>query len=378
MSKQLQLSVPIPCRENWDNMTKVEKGKFCASCQKQVIDFSTMSDREIATFFKKPILSLSKDGSVCGRFMQHQLERPIEIPKKRIPWVKYFFQITIPFFLASLKASAQGNVVIKTNKTVCIPSLKSHVEIEPVAKGIWGDTILANLKNSFTPKLEECFIGIAGAVSFRIEKKSTLLVGRVVNQNGEAIPFASVAIKGTKTMTACDSAGNFKLTCKNTKGRITLVSSSVGFIPVEKQIDLVKDSFTDIILMQNNQVSGEVVVTAYTDRHIKGMIAGSVSIISWPDSQKLNETKDNQIHVYPNPAKTNTSLNIEWKQSEDRSYILQLLNQSGQLTFTKEIWIDDEARVLNIQLPSVAAGNYFLRMINKKSGKSYTEKIIIE
>jgi hypothetical protein len=59
-----------------------------------------MSDRQVAEFFKKP-----STGSVCGRFMTDQLERDIEIPKKRIPWLKYFFQFAIPAFLVSIRAS---------------------------------------------------------------------------------------------------------------------------------------------------------------------------------------------------------------------------------------------------------------------------------
>src|SRR5215211_7593598 len=102
MGKHLQLSVPTPCHENWDKMNPVEKGRFCDSCQKKVIDFSHMSDREVATFFKKP-----STGSVCGRFMPDQLDRAFEIPRKRIPWLKYFFQITVPLFLANFKSKAQ-------------------------------------------------------------------------------------------------------------------------------------------------------------------------------------------------------------------------------------------------------------------------------
>ena len=105
MSKKLQLQIPTPCHENWDHMSPVDKGRFCSSCQKQVVDFSNMSDREIAMFFKKP-----STGSVCGRFMQDQLYRDIKIPKKRIPWVKYFFQIMLPGALFSMKATAQGKV----------------------------------------------------------------------------------------------------------------------------------------------------------------------------------------------------------------------------------------------------------------------------
>jgi hypothetical protein len=82
--------------------------------------------------------------------------------------------------------------------------------------------------------------------------------------------------------------------------------------------------------------------------------------------------------AFPNPVQSGTSLNIEWKQTEEGEYMLQLFNQSGQLTFNKVMWIDKDARVLNLEVPHVATGSYFLRMTNKNSGKSFTEKIIIQ
>jgi len=51
MLKNIQLSIPKPCHENWDAMSPVEKGRFCGSCQKQVVDFSNMNDWQIAEFF---------------------------------------------------------------------------------------------------------------------------------------------------------------------------------------------------------------------------------------------------------------------------------------------------------------------------------------
>jgi hypothetical protein len=116
MSKKIQLTVPKPCDENWDNMNPVEKGRFCNSCEKQVVDFSEMSDRQIAEFFKKPTT-----GSVCGRFMTDQLDREIIIPKKRIPWFKYFFQIALPAFIFSIKGSTQalqGKVAVNRRDTI--------------------------------------------------------------------------------------------------------------------------------------------------------------------------------------------------------------------------------------------------------------------
>jgi hypothetical protein len=129
MGKHIQLSITDPCHENWDSMNKAEQGRFCTSCQKQVVDFTSMSDSQLAAFFKKPIQSLSKDGSVCGRFFQDQLDRNVEIPRKRIPWVKYFFQFALPAFLMSAKAAAQGNVIVKSMPVIAENHLTGLVAI---------------------------------------------------------------------------------------------------------------------------------------------------------------------------------------------------------------------------------------------------------
>ena len=112
MSKKFQLQIPEPCHEDWNKMTPGDKGRFCDSCQKTVHDFTGMSDAQLIAFFKKP-----STASVCGRFYNDQLERDFEIPRKRIPWMKYFFQFTIPIFLTSLKTHAQGNLVLKERIT---------------------------------------------------------------------------------------------------------------------------------------------------------------------------------------------------------------------------------------------------------------------
>jgi hypothetical protein len=57
MSRQIQMTIPQPCDENWGDMTPTEKGRFCASCCKQVIDFTNMSDSQLAAFFRKSRLA---------------------------------------------------------------------------------------------------------------------------------------------------------------------------------------------------------------------------------------------------------------------------------------------------------------------------------
>ena len=166
MKKQLQITVAKPCHENWDKMSKTEQGKFCGSCQKQVVDFSSMSDRQLAAFFKKP-----SNGSLCGRFMSDQLDRSIDIPKKRIPWLKYFFSMLMPAFIIS-KVSAQTKIMGKVARPVR-DTTKTCISDERRTMGI------------VAPGIEPF-------------QKEFIVKGKIVDENGEPIPF--VAIEAGKTM----------------------------------------------------------------------------------------------------------------------------------------------------------------------------------
>ena len=67
---QKEIIIPKPCSENWNKMTTSEQGKFCQNCQKNVVDFTQKSDKEVLD-----ILAKSK-GNLCGRFTKQQLSTP--------------------------------------------------------------------------------------------------------------------------------------------------------------------------------------------------------------------------------------------------------------------------------------------------------------
>jgi hypothetical protein len=70
--KYLQIHLDQPCSEGWDSMKPDEKGRFCASCAKTVVDFTNMSNVDLLDFFKK-----NKGKDVCGRILPYQLECPL-------------------------------------------------------------------------------------------------------------------------------------------------------------------------------------------------------------------------------------------------------------------------------------------------------------
>lgn len=154
MPKYLSLKINEPCHENWDAMSQQAQGKFCGSCQKTVIDFTTMTDTQLVNFFKQ------NTGNTCGRFYDDQLDKQIAIPRKQIPWLKYFFTITLPAFLFALKATAQKKHLIGKPKvqvtaikkdSTANDSLINNAEKQKEYKGeFWnykGDTTENKIEN---------------------------------------------------------------------------------------------------------------------------------------------------------------------------------------------------------------------------------------
>lgn len=76
MENKYKITIPKPCHENWDEMIPNEKGRFCMSCSKTVVDFTSMLPEEIQQFFIQ-----DQNNKICGRFKKSQLDTiTIQIP----------------------------------------------------------------------------------------------------------------------------------------------------------------------------------------------------------------------------------------------------------------------------------------------------------
>ncbi|MEP1490531.1 MAG: energy transducer TonB [Algibacter sp.] len=97
MKNYYSISIPKPCHEDWNQMSPKQKGRFCNSCSKTVIDFTKMDTYEIQDF-----ISENKNSRICGHFKQTQLDSiNIHIPSRVLEQQQSFHKL---FLLALLIA----------------------------------------------------------------------------------------------------------------------------------------------------------------------------------------------------------------------------------------------------------------------------------
>lgn len=75
--KKIQISIPNPCSEDWSKMTPTERGRFCAMCTTEVVDFTGMTDEALVSKLTK------SDEYTCGRVTQTQLNKEFVLNQER-------------------------------------------------------------------------------------------------------------------------------------------------------------------------------------------------------------------------------------------------------------------------------------------------------
>ena len=135
MPKPMQISIPQPCHEKWESMTPVEKGRFCASCQQRVYDFTNSPDREIATILK------SEKGA-CGRFRSDQLERDlITYNEKTNYWKAASIALLSVIGLINHKAIAQETVKTELHENDAVKAITKKDYSNSIITGIVRDSL---------------------------------------------------------------------------------------------------------------------------------------------------------------------------------------------------------------------------------------------
>ncbi|ARV15503.1 energy transducer TonB [Polaribacter sp. SA4-12] len=147
MNSKFKITIPKPCHENWNEMTPKEKGRFCKSCSKTVVDFTKKSTVEIQDYLVK-----NKSKRVCGHFYRKQLDSvTIEIPRiafnqqlsfQKLFTLSLFFVMGTSLFSCQYsdgkKQKIENIIIIDTLKIEKVSILKTRkVSPPPKTTGIF-------------------------------------------------------------------------------------------------------------------------------------------------------------------------------------------------------------------------------------------------
>ncbi|WP_271856354.1 carboxypeptidase-like regulatory domain-containing protein [Patiriisocius marinus] len=144
MKKAIHISIPEPCHEDWSKMTPTQKGKHCASCEKEVTDYTQKTDEELVKL-------LSNNGNSCGRFKESQINREVKFERKSSQaFAPFAASLLIPLSLMSsltTKASSTDNKNEKTYKSIGIGRMSEKIKTQVTTTGVILDRNRKALNN---------------------------------------------------------------------------------------------------------------------------------------------------------------------------------------------------------------------------------------
>ena len=142
MKQHLSISVSEPCSEDFNTFKPTACGGFCKACDKEVIDFRTMSDDKLIAYFKK------KEEATCGIFMETQL-KSYTVKEEQGKTLNFHFlraasiAVISLLSLQSIQAQSQSKVVQtvqEINKTGEVKISNSKTANADLLKGTVSDT----------------------------------------------------------------------------------------------------------------------------------------------------------------------------------------------------------------------------------------------
>lgn len=222
--RQYQIRIDNPCSENWEQMLESENGKFCQNCSKNVIDFTTLTDKQIIDIVSK------SSGRSCGRLTNNQLNRTI-YDKQEVAYPTLFSKIAASFLLVSLTQNSTASPVKKwATNFVSSPSEIKKAKTVQEKKRIGDSTITVR--------------------------------GKLLDvKTKETIPFANVLIRSLNLGTTTNIDGEFKF---EVPSQFKTVDVEIIYVGYESQtVTLKTDGANNEILMTSGMFLGEMGIIEY-------------------------------------------------------------------------------------------------------------------
>jgi hypothetical protein len=333
MPRNVQLHIPEPCHQDWHRMMPEEKGRFCSSCSKTVVDFSLMSDKEILAY-------LAEAGShTCGRFSPDQLKRNLmPSPQRKWSW-RGVWQLALATVLVSSRADAQmGKPKIsiqQTDKRKDAQRMPVHPIIKKPKVIVEKERMTMGLVYIPPPKRD------IGKVMGNPPDSATRLPLRASDaaiMHGPAIdsPIGNNEFRPPSGMD------------KNLAGTQPLVGIAGGIslgAPVRT-------------------------VTTWMIDTVRNFLADSLAIPA---------LRCQALNVYPNPVSRGSVIRIDMRPQPAGEYKLALYNAAGARIQERIVNLEGKDQVELWNMPSsLAAGIYLIELCTPQLKRIYSGKLVVE
>jgi hypothetical protein len=224
MKNSISITVKKPCTEKFSNFSTTEKGGFCASCEKEVIDFTCMSQTEVLEFQCK------NSATTCGRFKSSQLGT----------------------FTEQQNYNSMSNLITKGIGALSFSLLSlcavSNVEAQEVAQNSSTQTELTTSPS----------VSLRGAP----QQQKYTISGTVLDEENIPLPGVSIVLKGTKDGVSTDMDGKFEFP-KTLEANSVLVFSYIGYDTKEYKIITSEKDTQDVTIQFKSsdiELMGEVAI----------------------------------------------------------------------------------------------------------------------
>lgn len=311
------ITIPEPCNENWDAMTPTEKGRFCSSCEKEVLDFTNTSNYSLAGL-------LDKNEKICGRFRASQLNKELNSNKNtRIQ------RTGLVFGIGSLLSLCTPVVAQENPKPIELP-----IKV--------GKPLILKGNNS--------------------ELNPSKIQGTVIDQDDMPLPGASIIIQGTTIGAQTDFDGNFHLDVPKDafESNKKLVISYIGFETKEICLNKLEPKIRLELTLPMTEVflGGMVVVKK---RNIFNRIA---SLFKKNPKHEIEEPKEMTCEL-DDGSTNNDIVKIEDVQEP----MDEVMEESKELKSTMVVWPNPATEELRLKYTMDVDGSFNAQLIplNKNS-----------
>jgi hypothetical protein len=351
MPTSLTLNIAEPCHENWQNMTPQEQGRFCGSCQKIVVDFSVMTDKEILDYFSKT------SQQVCGRFSNDQLNTELKATEKKKRFsLAYIWNVILAALLIT-----EANAQVK-------PKPKKPVKVNVYEQRTMG--IIIHMDDNPV----QAVIPV-------------IMSGTIVDaQSNQPVVYASISIKGTSSGTRADTSGIFRFKVEK-KDSLIIEISAIGYETQTRVIDnLTNWQNVQVYLKPAASALQEVSIISYGTKG-KVMILGGVSSrVKRTKAEKIKTVINDwmpalkkDVKVYPNPVVRGNPIQVKLALPQAGGYKLELLNTAGQVMLVQPLLMQTKEQQFDLYTQANwSAGTYFVRISSPNTKNVYQSKLLVQ